>query len=450
MTGGAIAADTGLRGQPRVARQDFFYRAVLAKDLHGFALGGGVPVSSRRGRCWLVSGMPFTITQLPVDLVRLVVDLIDEDDSLAAALTGRWLRAAVCGDLTSRWPDGTRLGPRAVTASPARLQWALARNLIPMHSAGVCTAAAKAGRLAVLQAARAAGLPWDKGGAQGAFSQAALGGHLEVLVWAHANGSTHDGSAAYAAAGAPSRRIEMLEWLWNGPAWNESSPSTKEAHAALCCAARSGHLEVVQWLIGHGVSWVGNQSPCPGESAAEKGHLHVLKWAKLNALDLPDNLVWCAANSVQFDIIKWAITEAGFEWNGADDPWEETFDQIALSGNVEIMQWAHDHGCTMSGSAFAYAACHGSLECLKWLQQHGVPMPESAEACRVAAASGKLECLQWLRAQGFPWDAGTCRAARRATWVIPEAEATLSWAQAHGCPDDGFDGDVDSEWDERD
>ena len=401
------------------------------------------------------SEMTFTITQLPVDLVRLVVDLIDEDDSLAAALTGRWLRAAVCGDLTSRWPDGTRLGPRAVTASPARLQWALALNLVPVHSAGVCTAAAKAGRLAVLQAARAAGLPWDKGGAQGAFSQAALGGHLEVLVWSHANGLSVDGSAAYAAAGAPSRRIEMLEWLWNLTSsrhWGSlPATSTKEAHAALCCAARSGHLEVVQWLIGHGVSWVGNQSPCPGESAAEKGHLHVLKWAKLNALDLPDNLVWCAANSVQFDIIKWAITEAGFEWNGAHEPWEDTFEMIALSGDVEIMQWAHDHGCTMSGSAFAYAACHGNLESLKWLQQHGVPMPESAEACRVAAASGKLECLQWLRAQGFPWDAGTCRAARRATYAVPEAEATLSWAQAHGCPDDGSEGDVDSEWDnERD
>lgn len=421
----------------------------------GFAADSATKASKnpRRGEtCWFFGGallacweMAFAITQLPVDLVRLVVDLIDEDDSLAAALTGRWLRAAVCGDLTSRWPDGTCLGPRAVTASPARLQWALALNLVPIHSAGVCTAAAKAGRLAVLQAARAAGLPWDKGGAQGAFSQAALGGHLEVLVWAHANGLSVDGWAAYAAAEAPSRRIEMLEWLWNG----QGCPFTsKEAHAALCCAARSGHLEVVQWLIGHGVSWVGNQSPCPGESAAEKGHLHVLKWAKLNALDLPDNLVWSAANSTQFDIIKWAITEAGFEWNGADDPWEETFEMIALSGDVEIMQWAHDHGCTMSGSAFAYAACHGNLESLKWLQQHGVPMPESAEACRVAAASGKLECLQWLRAQGFPWDAGTCRAARRATWTVPEAEATLSWAQAHGCPDDGSDGDVDSEWDD--
>jgi hypothetical protein len=48
-----------------------------------------------------------------------------------------------------------------------------------------CAAAAKYGRLDVLQWARANGCPWD----EWTCSEAAKGGRLDVLQWAHANGS---------------------------------------------------------------------------------------------------------------------------------------------------------------------------------------------------------------------------------------------------------------------
>ena len=100
-------------------------------------------------------------------------------------------------------------------------------------------------------------------------SAAALGGHLEVLQWARANGCPWDRwtcTADYAARGGS---IEVLEWLrTNGCPWDSKTCKS---------AAEGGHLEVLQWLRANGCPW--NEGT---EKAAEGGHLEVLQWLRAN------------------------------------------------------------------------------------------------------------------------------------------------------------------------
>ena len=55
-----------------------------------------------------------------------------------------------------------------------------------------------------------------------------------------------------------------------------------------------------------------------------------------------------------------------------------------------------------------FAADKGQLEIIKWAHEHGCPSWDvNVDMCAHAAKGGHLECLQWARAQGAPWDAST-------------------------------------------
>ena len=84
---------------------------------------------------------------------------------------------------------------------------------------------------------RADGWPWDRD----TCSAAALGGHLEVLQWACANGCP-----------------------WDIRTWDSNTCAS---------AAMGGHLDVLQWLRANGCPWDGYT--CRG--AAQGGHLEVLQ-----------------------------------------------------------------------------------------------------------------------------------------------------------------------------
>ena len=113
------------------------------------------------------------------------------------------------------------------------------------------------------------GKRWWFCGLQGSTcSNAAAGGHLEVLQWARANGCEwHSGTCSNAAEGG---HLEVLQWARaNGCLWNAYTCSN---------AAAGGHLEVLQWARANGCEW--NATTC--EQAAFEGHLEVLQWARTN------------------------------------------------------------------------------------------------------------------------------------------------------------------------
>ncbi len=74
--------------------------------------------------------------------------------------------------------------------------------------------------------------------------EAASGGYLEVLKWAHANGCDWDAdTCAYAAQGG---HLEVLKWARaNGCHWNR-----------VTCYNARGHPEVLKWA---------HENGCPGQ-----------------------------------------------------------------------------------------------------------------------------------------------------------------------------------------
>ena len=110
--------------------------------------------------------------------------------------------------------------------------------------------------------ARANGCPWN----EWTCTNAANGGHLEVLQWARANGC-----------------------LWSEETCWE--------------AASHGHLEVLQWAREHGCKW--DAYTCV--MAARGGHLEVLQWARANECPWDKYTCVYARKHGHHDLLKWAI-----------------------------------------------------------------------------------------------------------------------------------------------
>eukprot|EP00611_Tribonema_gayanum_P011389 TRINITY_DN2160_c1_g1_i5.p1 TRINITY_DN2160_c1_g1~~TRINITY_DN2160_c1_g1_i5.p1 ORF type:complete len:292 (+),score=55.44 TRINITY_DN2160_c1_g1_i5:364-1239(+) len=128
-----------------------------------------------------------------------------------------------------------------------------------------CAYAALGGQLALLQALRAQGCPWD------VFTCgfAARAGHVHVLQWAIANCCPYDNAITFSCAAACGQ-LHVLWWL----AANDRHPN----ESTCCAAAHSGQLHVLRWLFMQGCAWDASTA----EAAARNGHLECLQWVVLH------------------------------------------------------------------------------------------------------------------------------------------------------------------------
>ena len=110
------------------------------------------------------------------------------------------------------------------------------------------------------------------------------------------------------------------------------------------------------------------------------------------------------------------------------DQGEKIMEEIAKSGDLDIMKWARSQGCPFGRWTCAYAAKAGHLELLKWARSQGCRW--DIWTCMYAAEGGHLELLKWARSQGCPWDEDTCSYAARGGHL-----ELLKWARSQGCPE---------------
>ena len=191
------------------------------------------------------------------------------------------------------------------------LEW---RDACGLHLSGL---AARRGEFASLTCLRVNGCPWD----EIMCMDAAEGGHLEVLQWAHQNGCPWDEKTCSSAA--MGGHLEVLQWArQNGCPW-----------CVMTCAeaAKGGHLEMLQWARQNGCPW--DRKTC--DAAAGEGHLEMLQWARQN----------------------------GCEW----DEW--TCFYAAEGGHLEVLQWAHQNGCPWDEETWTEA----DPRCRQYLIDHGCP-----------------------------------------------------------------------------
>ena len=158
----------------------------------------------------------------------LVLDRLDEDDALCAALACTTFRDALFAQprhvvrAAGKPYAGKRMvtGVAGVVSSAGRLAWVrglsgVAPSWVRAWNSSTCQLLASVGALEALQWARANRCEWDAW----TCAAAAARGHLEVLQWARANGCEWDARTCSNAAGGG--HLEVLQWARaNGCEWN--------------------------------------------------------------------------------------------------------------------------------------------------------------------------------------------------------------------------------------
>ena len=156
-------------------------------------------------------------------------------------------------------------------------------------------------------------------------ADAALGGHLECLTYAHEEGCPwHDATCSFAALGG---HLECLTYAHeNGCPWTSNT---------CLSAASGGHLDCLIYAHENGCPW--HAETCA--AAADKGHLACLKFAHEN----------------------------GCPWS------DSTCARAACGGSLECLTYAHENGCHWSSWTCSNAAVKGQLECLAYALGNGCP-----------------------------------------------------------------------------
>jgi len=181
-------------------------------------------------------------------------------------------------------------------------------------------------------------------------------------------------------------------------------------------AAKSGRLEVVQWLHSNGLQ----PDASMGAAAARSGHLEMLTWMHMKGCPLNDLTFVYAAYGGDFDVLKW-LHEKECPLHG------DVCDMVAFGGNLEALQWALDQGCEWDASTCAYAAESGHLNILQWAREKGCEW--GASTCFAAAQNGYLDVLKWAHEAGCEWNKDICWGA-----ASTKRLDILDYARTNGCP----------------
>ena len=287
--------------------------------------------------------------------LRLLTDLVDEDDALFLALACRPLRDAVF-DRFQRLPcghvhAGKRLQTRHVTLvmSVARLQWARAlsgcmeccRSVTCNHGmlrsicidrrdprlchGDVCEHGWERSLSCPVWALSTRehenedcpGLGWF-----GVCPRAARAGQLSVLQWAVAHG--FDFGASTCSSAARGGHLSVLQWLrQTGCDWDESTCGM---------AAESGNLALLQWAKANGCDWSNGRGVCYG--AANGGHLEVLQWARANGCEWNISTTSAASRGGHLDVLRWAVR------NGCEFRSSDCLEQAKRLGSEAMLEFA--------------------------------------------------------------------------------------------------------------
>ena len=251
---------------------------------------------------------------LPIEIVSLVLDEIPSDNerfaiklhlckSLRSVRTGH-VSISVSGGEIPAWALREFLGRANISIE--RIQSLLVDTgsldawmrcssehpkLLPT-TPDIAARIAEHGHLEMLMWARANGCDWDLL----TCVNAGKNGHLEVLKWARANGCERDEWTC--ARAAMNGHLEVLKWAC-------ANGSLQASCISVVCenAAYGGHLQVLQWARANGCPW--NKWTCVG--AAHGGHLKLLQWARTNGCPWDSGTIAAAEETGHMDVASWAI-----------------------------------------------------------------------------------------------------------------------------------------------
>jgi hypothetical protein len=159
----------------------------------------------------------------------------------------------------------TRLDAHAAAVF-SRVSRAARRAALRAGTPRQLTVSSSCDTLSLAKWGRANGMPWD----WRVCAAAAQAGRVDVLEWARAEGCGFpwDVLCAFAAGGG---KLDTLRW-----AREVAYPSCPWDAETCAAAAEKGHLEVIQWCVRRGCPWDERTI----EMARSNGHDHVVAWAR--------------------------------------------------------------------------------------------------------------------------------------------------------------------------
>lgn len=252
------------------------------------------------------------------DIVSHLLALVDSNQYLFFASVSRaWKHA------WGRRPTSTQ----AITAtSVSQLLCGFECSL--RRTTAVCDAAARLGRLDLLQVARASACPWGAS----TMRWAAWGGHLGVCQWAKDAGCPWSEDTCSWAAFKGHQHV--LSWARsNGCAWDKSTCSE---------AARGNNLDTLRWSRANGAPWD------PRTSAYAVAHPEVFAWVAQNHGPFDESVCAMAAMAGNLGVIQYVRSRGG-AWD------ESTCRAAALGGHLRTLQWCHENGCPWDSETIKYA-----------------------------------------------------------------------------------------------
>lgn len=126
--------------------------------------------------------------------------------------------------------------------------------------------------------------------------------------------------------------------------------------------------------------------------AAALGYLDVLKWAKSKKYRMNGTTCDCAAAGGHINVLIW-LRENGCKWSN------HTCEEAIRHNHLDVLKWLVRNGCPLSRETATIAAEQNNLEALKYLRAIGCHFL-SLFVCREAIWNGNLDMLIWLRNNG--------------------------------------------------
>jgi ankyrin repeat protein len=103
--------------------------------------------------------------------------------------------------------------------------------------------------------------------------------------------------------------------------------------------------------------------------AARYGKLETLKWLLKNNCDWRSRAISNAALNGHWDVLKWIKDEFNFWLPPVQLDKLGVISMAGNSGNIELLEWLLDSGCSPKSEILDYATRAGHLNVLKWYDQ---------------------------------------------------------------------------------
>ncbi len=234
-------------------------------------------------------------------------------------------------------------------------------------------------------------------------------------------------------AAARSGFLELVEVVYH------AELDAHNAAEAMIEAAEAGHVAVIAFFVGHGISIYGVYGidvylvdECVPSSAAANGHLAVIEYlVRERIMSLHDwhHALYVAARAGHLSIVKFLVNSVFFEVNDPHKYYSEALVDAARSGQLDVIKFLVDIGADLhidNEKPLSYAASSGNLRLIEYLVTQGADINANNGQAMVNAIGGKyISIAKYLLDHGAKIDELMLEAVRNGDTEIVDLLRSL-------------------------